>query len=195
MVMPANAAFTPYLYHCGFWSAGRINCRGHRDNLFTRCSRSVAPVAAVPRSSSRSSSLGPHFNIVRPPGVRHRAPAVGGESLPRLSRATTGRGDAEAVEHVHTLHPKPPAPEIFLSDAQLVIARGYGFASWAQLKRKIDSLTKSPAELLVTAVDMADVDQVRRLFQSHADLISRINEPMFGRKSPLVHVARTNLET
>ena len=105
------------------------------------------------------------------------------------------RGDPEAVERVRALHPTPPAPQIFaLSDAQLVIARGYGFASWPQLKRKIDSLTKSPAELFVAAVQIGDVDQVRRLLQSHGDLVSRINEPMFGFKSPAVHVARTNLD-
>jgi ankyrin repeat protein len=105
------------------------------------------------------------------------------------------RGDPEVVERVRALHPTPPAPQVFaLSDAQLVIARGYGFASWPQLKRKIDSLTKSPAELFVAAVEMGDVDQVRRLLQSHGDLVSRINEPMFGFKSPAVHVARTNLD-
>jgi ankyrin repeat protein len=105
------------------------------------------------------------------------------------------RSHPEAVERVRALHPNPPAPQFFaLSDAQLVIARGYGFASWAQLKRKIDSLTKSPAELFVAAVEMGDVDQVRRLLQSHGDLVSRINEPMFGFKSPAVHVARTNLD-
>jgi len=105
------------------------------------------------------------------------------------------RGDHEAVERVRALHPNPPAPQIFaLGDAQLVIARGYGFASWPQLKRKIESLTKSPAELFVAAVEMGDVDQVRRLLQSHGDLVSRINEPMFGFKSPAVHVARTNLD-
>src|ERR1700730_9520492 len=44
------------------------------------------------------------------------------------------RGDCEAVERVRALHPKPPAPEIFaLSDAQLVIARGYGFAGWPHM--------------------------------------------------------------
>jgi ankyrin repeat protein len=105
------------------------------------------------------------------------------------------RGSPEAVERVRVLHPKPPAPESFaLSDAQLVIARGYGFGSWPQLKRKIDSLTKSPAEQFVAAVQMGHVDQVRQLFRSHGDLISRINEPMFGFKSPAVHVARTNLD-
>ena len=41
----------------------------------------------------------------------------------------------EAVARVQALHPKPPRPADFaLSDAQLVIARGYGFASWAKLK-------------------------------------------------------------
>jgi hypothetical protein len=43
------------------------------------------------------------------------------------------RGYPEAVERVRALHPNPPAPENFaLSDAQLVIARGYGFPSWPQ---------------------------------------------------------------
>src|ERR1700730_7084328 len=105
------------------------------------------------------------------------------------------RGDPEAVERVRALHPTPPTPETFaLSDAQLVIARGYGFAGWPQLKRKIDSLTKSPAELFVVAVEAGDVDEVRRLIQSHGDLVSRINEPMFAFKSPAAHVARTNLD-
>jgi Ankyrin repeat len=97
---------------------------------------------------------------------------------------------------VHTLHPNPPAPEHFvLSDAQLVIARGYGFAGWPQLEgKKIESLTKSVAELFKTAVEGGDVDQVRQLLLSHTDLVSMINQPIFGFKSPAVHVARTNLE-
>jgi len=105
------------------------------------------------------------------------------------------RGTADAVERVRALHPKPPAPHSFtLSDAQLVIARGYGFAGWPQLKRKIDSLTKSPTELFKAAVEAGDVDLVRRLLGSHRDLVSQINEPMFGFNSPAVHVARTNLD-
>jgi ankyrin repeat protein len=105
------------------------------------------------------------------------------------------RGAPEAVERVRALHPKPPAAEDFLlSDAQLVIARGYGFAGWPQMKRKIESLSKSPAELFKAAVEAGDVDQVRQLLQSHAELVSMIDEPMFGFKSPAVHVARTNLE-
>jgi ankyrin repeat protein len=105
------------------------------------------------------------------------------------------RGKPEAAERVSALHPKPPAPENFaLSDAQLVIARGYGFSSWPDMKRKIESLTKSPAELFKAAVEAGHVDNVRQLLRSHPDLVAMINEPMFGFKSQAVHVARSNLE-
>jgi hypothetical protein len=105
------------------------------------------------------------------------------------------RGTPETVVRVRALHPKPPEPENFtLSDAQLVIARGYGFPGWPQLKRKIESATKSPVELFKAAVEMGDVDQVRQLFGSHPDLVARINEPTFGFDSPAAHVARTNLD-
>jgi ankyrin repeat protein len=103
------------------------------------------------------------------------------------------RGTAAAIERVRALHPKPPAPENFaLSDAQLVIARGYGFAGWPDMKRKIESLAQSPAELFKAAVEAGDVDQVRQLLQS-PDVAAKINEPMFGFNSPAVHVARSNL--
>ena len=55
----------------------------------------------------------------------------------------------EAVARVQALHPNPPArPEFALSDAQLVIARGYGFASWAKLKHKIEPHTPVGQHLL-----------------------------------------------
>jgi ankyrin repeat protein len=105
------------------------------------------------------------------------------------------RGKSGAIERVQALHPKPPAPEKFvLSDAQLVIARGYGFVGWPQMRRKIESLTKSSVELFKIAVEEGNVDHVRHLLQSHPDLVSMINEPMFAFKSPAAHVARTNLE-
>jgi ankyrin repeat protein len=101
----------------------------------------------------------------------------------------------EAVARVQALHPKPPPPADFaLNDAQLVIARGYGFASWAKLKQKIDALTKSPAELFVAAVGAGDTPAVRGLFQSHPELITRINEPLFAFKQTAAHVASGNLD-
>ena len=49
--------------------------------------------------------------------------------------------------------PKPPAPDALkLADAQLVVARGYGFESWAAMKRKIDSLTRTPVERFLIAL-------------------------------------------
>jgi hypothetical protein len=105
------------------------------------------------------------------------------------------RGNAEAIERVLALHPKPPARENFaLADAQLVIARGYGFSSWPQMKRKVDSLTQSPLELFKAAVEAGDVEQVRQLLRRHAELVAKINEPMFGFNSPAVHVALTKLD-
>jgi ankyrin repeat protein len=103
------------------------------------------------------------------------------------------RGKPRAVERVRALHPHAPAPENFLlSDAQLVVARGYGFAGWPQMKRKIESLTGSPTDLFKAAVEAGDIEEARQL-QSHPDLVSRINAPMFGFDRTAVHVARTNL--
>jgi hypothetical protein len=102
------------------------------------------------------------------------------------------RGESEAVKRVRALHPGPGM--FVLSNAQLVIARGYGFTGWPQLKRKIDSLTRSPAELFKAAVEANDVGRVRQLLSSHHDLVCSIDEPMFAFNSPAVHVARTNLD-
>src|ERR1700722_18164282 len=79
----------------------------------------------------------------------------------KLAKALTRdywRGRPAAIERVRALHPKPPAPDDFvLSDAQLVIARGYGFAGWPQMKRKIESLMQSPADQFKAAVEAGDV--------------------------------------
>ena len=104
------------------------------------------------------------------------------------------RGDADATARVKALHPKPPTADAFvLADAQLVIARGYGFESWAKLKHKIDSLTKPPVELFGAAVRDGDVDGVRTLLRAHPDLAARINEPLFDFKQPAIQLAMGNL--
>ena len=105
------------------------------------------------------------------------------------------RGDADAVARVEALHPSPPAADGFkLSDAQLVIARGYGFASWPKLKRRIDALTKPPADLFVEAVNDGDVEAVRHLLDTHPDLGARINDPLFAFGRTAAHSACDNLE-
>lgn len=112
----------------------------------------------------------------------------------KLARAYW-RGKPDAIERVQALHPSPPAPEDFaLSDAQLVIARGYGLASWPQMKQKIEALTRTPTELFKAAVEAGQVDHVRTLLQSHPDLVSKINAPIFSFDRPAAHVACRNLE-
>ena len=82
-------------------------------------------------------------------------------------------GDAETLARIRTLHPKPPAPDALkLADAQLVVARGYGFESWAAMKRKIESLTTTPVERFLIALHEGDAERVRQLLEAHADVPS-----------------------
>jgi Ankyrin repeats (many copies)/Ankyrin repeat len=74
-----------------------------------------------------------------------------------------------------------------------VIARGYGFASWAKLKHKIEQLTTTPVEQFVAAVKRRDIDAVRALLAAHPELAARINEPLFDFKQTAAHVAASDL--
>ncbi len=97
-------------------------------------------------------------------------------------------GDADAVERFGALHPDPPAPaEAKLADAQLVIARGYGFSGWPAMKRKIESLTQTPTDRFVAAVNAKDIAQVRTLLEQDAEVRQRINDPLFGFGGRAVH--------
>ena len=68
------------------------------------------------------------------------------KKLLRLHRA----GDAEALERFRRSHPRPPA-EASLRDAQLVIAREYGHASWAALKTRA---ARDPGPDLLAQADL-----------------------------------------
>jgi ankyrin repeat protein len=104
------------------------------------------------------------------------------------------RGKSQALARVSALHPSPPPPEAFtLSDAQLVVARGYGFASWAKLKHKIESLTRTPVAQFVAAVKAGDVAGAKALLDAHPDVAAQINAPLFDFKQMAVHAAGGNL--
>jgi hypothetical protein len=95
---------------------------------------------------------------------------------------------------VRALHPKPPAPDALgLADAQLVIARGYGFASWAAMKRKIESLTKTPVDRFTSALNDGDVEAVRELLETYPEVRAVINEPISHFNSRPVARATHNL--
>ena len=96
-------------------------------------------------------------------------------------------GDAESRARVEAA--LPDKQHIALADAQFVIAREYGFASWAALKQHIDArveTTRSPEERLREAFGRRDARVVRRLFERHAELRERINAPAFAFDSPAI---------
>lgn len=100
-------------------------------------------------------------------------------------------GDVEAQARVRAVLPEK-AP-IVLADAQYVLAREYGFASWAALTQHIDTISarpRSPLEQMRTALARGDANAARRLFERHAELRAAVNEPLFPFDSPaLVHFA------
>ena len=83
-----------------------------------------------------------------------------------------------------------------LADAQLVIAREYGFASWPKLKRHVESLAAPPAEERVdiepfkAAVESRDAEGVRRVLREQPAVRRKIDAPVFGMDAPAVVHAR-----
>ena len=87
------------------------------------------------------------------------------------------RGSPEAIEIVREHHPRlddlapgsPPAQGFKLADAQLTVARHYGFPSWPRLRSYVEvvnRLTRSPHEQPVgqpLADDGARADELLRL--------------------------------
>ena len=108
-------------------------------------------------------------------------------------------GDPDAIERVLENHPAYPVrseTELTLSDAQLVIAREYGFLGWPKLKAHVDSLTEDQGDgdqavELMKAVQADDVALVGRLFASHPALLKRVNDPIGPFDSPPLNGARS----
>ena len=93
----------------------------------------------MPKSSDNTSlSLPPKSSLAN---LRKQA-----KSLLKAARAN----DESARRKFHTFHPTATQPaNLTLSDAQLVIARSYGFTSWPKLKAHvtIESYSALPGEL------------------------------------------------
>ena len=103
-------------------------------------------------------------------------------------------GDVDAIARVRAFLPGSASPDALkLHDAQAVIARGYGFPSWAAMKRKIDSLSKSPLEQFDIAVREGDAELASEILERHPDVRALINEPRFDFDSPAIHQARRTL--
>jgi hypothetical protein len=83
----------------------------------------------------------------------------------------------EALDRIRSRHPKfreadhaaISTGKFLLNDAQLVIAREYGFSNWAQLKERISADTV--ATVLQEAIHKDDRETVLRLLQAHPNLL------------------------
>jgi hypothetical protein len=102
-----------------------------------------------------------------------------------LLKSFTAR-NAEADARVRAV--LPDKKRITLADAQLVLAREYGFASWAALKRHVEAQASDtdPMEEVRDAFHRRDASAVRRLVRQHPKLRALINEPVLAFDSPAI---------
>jgi len=81
-------------------------------------------------------------------------------------------GEPTAMDEVraHYLHPisGPEGHVLQLSDAQLVLARAYGFDSWPKLKAFVDGVSMSR---FVAAVETGDIKRVRAMLHQRPELV------------------------
>src|SRR5205814_1750013 len=86
------------------------------------------------------------------------------------------------------------AAQLSLGDAQLVIAREYGFASWPKLKEHVEAVRPDmadPMELFRKAFAEHDAVLFRRLLDRDPDLKAKINEPVAAFDAPIITRVRT----
>ena len=117
-------------------------------------------------------------------------------------------GDAAALQRIRENHPdysrsspsEIRAVSLPLHDAQLVIAREYGFASWPQLKERVESLAGAgdPVEAITAAMKANDATLLEQVLERHPELKSRLNDPIpgsaFGTTLLMIAVQRGNKE-
>lgn len=96
-------------------------------------------------------------------------------------------GEVEARARVRAV--LPDKKRIALADAQFVLAREYGFASWAALKDHIGErveTARAPLDRLHDAFRRRDAHALRRLLETHAELRARIDDPVFSFNAPAI---------
>jgi len=90
-------------------------------------------------------------------------------------------------------------PQSKLADAQYLLAREYGFATWAKLKSHVVTLGLPPAEALTVTVRDGDSQRVRELLENYPELRARIDEPLpnygFGQNALFAAVQRSDRST
>jgi ankyrin repeat protein len=89
-------------------------------------------------------------------------------------------GDAEAIERFRVGAERPVDAEPALADALHVIAKEYGFATWMQLKERVESIAaeQDPRAALVTAVRANDTTRAREILARHKELRRVLDDAM-----------------
>ncbi len=110
-------------------------------------------------------------------------------------------GQLDAVARVREFHrdfarsfASGNAQSFRLHDAQWVIAREYGFASWPKLKEHIDSALAEngePLELLKKAFHANDAPLMRTLLEQFPEFKAKINEPIGPFDSPAITTVKS----
>ena len=106
-------------------------------------------------------------------------------------------GKPAAVERVREFHPDASSISqgaLALHDAQLIIAREYGFASWPKIKEHVETLlleTGEPMELLKNAFHADDAKWLRKLLNRYPEFKRLINEPIGPFDSPAIANVRS----
>ena len=93
-------------------------------------------------------------------------PAPSRRDLP--ARASLEHLRNEAKEHLHTLRQQKPAAR--LSQAQLEVARRYGFSSWRAMKAYVDALHGFGPQIM-KAVREGDLPAIRRILDRYPELV------------------------
>jgi hypothetical protein len=101
-------------------------------------------------------------------------------------------GQPDALRRFRENHPDRSPTSASLADAQLVLAREHGFASWPKLKEHVHAVlldTRDPLELLKDAFHADDAVLFAKLLERYPAIKSRLNEPIGPFDSPpITHV-------
>jgi ankyrin repeat protein len=109
-------------------------------------------------------------------------------------------GNPDALRRFRESHPDHSArteseahlASISLTDAQLVLAREYGFASWPKFKEHVDAVlieNSDPLELFKKAFHADDAVLFAKLLARYPAIKARLNEPIGPFDSPvIIHV-------
>lgn len=110
-------------------------------------------------------------------------------------------GDPAARQRFRDHHPQGTsvapgqgAAALSLSDAQLVIAREYGAASWPKLRERVAAMLVAggdPMDLLRQAFAEDDATLFRQLLERYPKLKARIDEPVEAFQSPVITQVRS----